>query len=143
MNTVVVKHLLCPTALIEVEAVATHAERHCFGAADIFLAGARAGRMGDVVCLTTQLSLAREAVLWLPQEIWWGKNAGQLRRLVGLGWRHVVKPVEFLTPAGLPRYCETRAVRQAFLGTHFPAATGIIMLRNQTDETIGCLIIHI
>ncbi len=64
------------------------------------------------------------------------ENTTHLLRLAGLGWEHVVKTVEFLTPAGLASYRDTGGVRRAFLAPPFPAATGIIMPRVGHPEAL-------
>ncbi|MEE8601370.1 RidA family protein [Euzebya tangerina] len=44
----------------------------------------------------------------------------------GAGPEHLVETVEFVTPAGLPRYRETAAVRSRLLAEPYPSSTGII-----------------
>jgi enamine deaminase RidA (YjgF/YER057c/UK114 family) len=142
INTVVVKRLLRPAAYIEVEAVAGRGASPCIGAETPTRPGAAGRVSGDVVYLTTQLPLkpgtnevaAAGDIVGQARQIY--DNAAPLLRLAGLGWEHVVKTVEFLSPAGLARYRDTGQVRREFLGPHFPAATGIIMPRNVHPDAL-------
>jgi len=143
-STVVVKRLLRPTALIEIEVVASRGGSTPIddGAPVDALHRATARRVGDLVYLAAQLPLRPgTAVVAAPgniagqmRQIY--QNAGQLLRAAGLGWDNVVKTVEFLTPAGLPRYKETAGVRREFLAPRYPAATGIIMPRLANPEAL-------
>ncbi|MBI3328850.1 MAG: hypothetical protein HYZ81_19370 [Nitrospinae bacterium] len=134
-STVVVNRLLRPTALIEIEVVASPGGSALTETAPSVDAMHRAlGRwVGDVVYLGAQLplkpgmaeSVARGDIVSQARQIY--ENAGRLLRASGLGWEHVVKTVEFLPPAGLAQYRETGHIRREYLGPRFPAATGIIM----------------
>jgi enamine deaminase RidA (YjgF/YER057c/UK114 family) len=135
INTVVVNRLLRPTALIEIEAVASRDASQTIGAPCPETYGVAGRQMGDVVYLSTQLPLqpntqqvaAPGDIVGQTRQIY--ENAGQLLQQAGLDWEHVVKTVEFLTPAGREQYPATGHVRREFLGPLFPAATGIIMPR--------------
>ena len=47
-------------------------------------------------------------------------------RTAGLGPEHLVKTIEYVTPAGLPRYREVAEVRRQLLREPWPASTGIV-----------------
>lgn len=136
-NTVVVKRLLRPTALIEIEVFASRR-----GSALIAVEPpvdamhrAQARRVGDVVYIAAQLPFKPETgelaapgdIVGQARQIY--ENAGRILQAAGLGWEHVVKTVEFLPPAGLASYKDTGRVRREFLGPRYPVATGIIMPR--------------
>jgi len=57
------------------------------------------------------------------------QRAGEALRAAGLGWRDVVKTLEFVRDDALPGYRRTADVRRRYFGEHFPAATGIVMRR--------------
>lgn len=46
--------------------------------------------------------------------------------LAGGGPEHLVKTIEYVTPAGLARYREVAAVRARLLREPFPASTGLV-----------------
>ena len=126
ISTVVVNRLLRPTALIEIEAVASPD-----GGAVV--SDGQGREMEDVIYFQTQLPLKPGTnevafagdLVGQTQQIY--DNTARLLQQAGLGFEQVVKTVEFLTPAGLPHYRDTGRVRQAFLSPNYPAATGIIM----------------
>lgn len=53
-------------------------------------------------------------------------NIIEVLRAAGAGPEHLVKTIEYVTPAGLPRYREVAAVRDRVLRAPFPASTGAI-----------------
>ena len=126
ISTVVVNRLLRPTALIEIEAVASPD-----GGAVV--SDGQGREMGDVIYFQTQLPVKPGTteiacpgdLVGQTQQIY--DNTARLLQQAGLGFEHVVKTVEFLTPAGLPYYRDTGRVRKVYLGPNYPAATGIIM----------------
>ncbi|MBI4505010.1 MAG: RidA family protein [Chloroflexi bacterium] len=136
-NTVVVKRLLRPTALIEVEVFASRRGSQLVQVDPAIdgLHRAQARRVGDVVYVAAQLPFrpgASEIVApgdigAQTRQIY--ENAGRILHAAGLGWESVVKTVEFLPPAGLAGYKDTGRVRREFLGPRYPVATGIIMPR--------------
>lgn len=66
----------------------------------------------------------------------------QTLEAAGLDLDAVVKTVEYVTPAALPAYRETAAVRRELLGRPLPAATGIVceaLLRPEALIEIECL----
>jgi enamine deaminase RidA (YjgF/YER057c/UK114 family) len=142
INTVVVHRLLRPTAFIEIEAVASRDGSKVIGATYPATHGVAGRQMGDVVYLSTQLPLQPETqqivapgdIVGQTRQIY--ENAGQLLQQAGLGWEHVVKTVEFLTPAGRAQYADTGRIRREFLAPQFPAATGIIMPRAAHPEAL-------
>jgi enamine deaminase RidA (YjgF/YER057c/UK114 family) len=135
VGIVVVNRLLRPQALIEIEVEAEPAappplaERGWPPAA----AAARAAA-GGLIYISSILPLDDAGAVLAP-----GDLVGQTRAIyrraadilsaLGLGMDRVVKTVDYLTPAALPNYRKTGAVRREFLGPVFPAATGIIMKR--------------
>jgi enamine deaminase RidA (YjgF/YER057c/UK114 family) len=135
INTVVVNRLLRPTAFIEIEAVAARDGSQAIGTKVPDTYGVAGRQMGDVVYLSTQLPLQPKTqqvtapgdMVGQTRQIY--ENVGQLLQQAGLGWQHVVKTVEFLTPEGRAHYPDTGRIRREFLGPLFPAATGIIMPR--------------
>lgn len=143
-STVVVKRLLRPTALIEIEVVASHGGSTPIDAGvpvdDMHRAVAR--RVGDLVYIAALLPLrpgtaevgAPGDIAGQTRQVY--ESAGELLRAAGLGWENVVKTVEFLSPAGLPRYKETAGIRREFLAPRYPAATGIIMPRLANPEAL-------
>lgn len=53
-------------------------------------------------------------------------NIIEVLKAAGAGPENLVKTVEYVTPAGLPRYREVAAVRQELLREPWPASTGIV-----------------
>lgn len=126
VNTVPVKSLLRPDALIEIEATAGAPEARA-SAGVVFLpsvqpidaTGAIVGR-GDVVAQT-------QAVF---------EKAAELLKALGIGFDRVVKTVDYITPAALANYRATGRVRKAFLGPVYPGAAGILMPRLLHPEAL-------
>jgi enamine deaminase RidA (YjgF/YER057c/UK114 family) len=116
VNTVPVKSLLRPEAFIEIE----------------ITAGVPAGT--GVVYLPTIEPLDDQGnlvgagdVVAQTQAIF--ERAGRLLGALGLGFEHVVKTVDYLTPAALAGYKGTGRVRRERLGPVYPGAAGILMPR--------------
>lgn len=141
-TTVVVRQLLRPTALIEVEAMASPGPDAAAPGEVDGLHRAQARRLGDLLFIAGQLPFrpgTREVahpgdIVAQAEQIY--ENAGRLLAAAGLGWENVVKTVEYLTPAGLPRYRETAAVRRRYLAPRYPAATGIVMPRLEHQDAL-------
>jgi enamine deaminase RidA (YjgF/YER057c/UK114 family) len=137
VNTVPVKALLRPEAFIEIEVTA--------------------GPPGPVTEFGHGLPTARESagVVFLPsvlpvddhgaiigsgdvvaqtQAIF--ERAARMLAAVGLGFDHVVKTVDYLTPAALAAYRATGRVRRDRLGPVFPGAAGILMPRLLHPEAL-------
>lgn len=133
INTVVVNRLLRPDALIEIEVTA-------------------ARKLGVAATDTTQRpaysqSRATDSVTYLSSilprdesgKVVGGDLTGQARRIfenaakllatLGIGWDHVVKTVDYITPPVITDYKSTGKVRRDFLGPVYPAATGVIVER--------------
>ncbi|MSQ64546.1 MAG: hypothetical protein EXR33_12065 [Betaproteobacteria bacterium] len=118
VNTVPVKSLLRPDALIEIEVTATAARGAPPGA--VFLPSIQPvddqGNIvgaGDVVAQTHAIY----------------DRAARILSALGLGLDRVVKTAEYITPAALGAYNDTARVRQERLGPVFPAAVGVVMPR--------------
>ena len=137
VNTVPVKALLRPDAFIEIEVTA--------------------GSVGPATSLGAGLPVARDSagVVFLPSVqpvddhgnvIGAGDVVAQTRAIferakamlaaVGLGFDHVVKTLDYLTPVALPNYRLTGRVRREHLGPVMPAAAGILMPRLVHPEAL-------
>ena len=57
------------------------------------------------------------------------ERAWEALKTAELGWQSVVKTVEYITPAALPAYRATAAVRRAAFGKRFPCASGVVVPR--------------
>jgi enamine deaminase RidA (YjgF/YER057c/UK114 family) len=130
INTVPVKSLLRPDALIEIEVTA--------------------GAAGSATEVGPGLPVARESagLVFLPSVLPTDERgnivgagdvvaqtrviferAGRMLRALGSGFDRVVKTLDYLTPAALANYKLTGRVRKEFLGPVYPGAAGIIMPR--------------
>jgi enamine deaminase RidA (YjgF/YER057c/UK114 family) len=137
VNTVPVKSLLRPEALIEIEVTA--------------------GPLGAATALGAGFPVARESagVVFLPsiqpvddrgtvvgagdlmaqtQAIF--ERAARVLAALGLGFDRVVKTVDYLTPAALAGYKATGRVRKDRLGPVYPGAAGILMPRLLHPEAL-------
>jgi enamine deaminase RidA (YjgF/YER057c/UK114 family) len=132
VNTVPVKSLLRPEALIEIEVTAgpvgpADAPGARESAGVVFLPsiqpiddhGAIVGA-GDLVA-QTQAIFAR---------------ASRMLAALGLGFDRVVKTVDYLTPAALASYKATGRIRRDHLGPVYPGAAGILMPRLLHPEAL-------
>lgn len=130
VNTVPVRSLLRPDAFIEIELTAAGPGRP-HGPTPGLPTGHESG---GVVFLPTVLptNAAGEVVgagdVAAQTEVIFEKAAVMLKAL-GLGFDHVVKTVDYLTPAARSDYRRSGPVRKAHLGALHPAAAGILMPR--------------
>jgi enamine deaminase RidA (YjgF/YER057c/UK114 family) len=110
VNTVPVRALLRPDALIELEVIAAPKADH---EADnlIFLPTIHGPDGGDVVSQTSAIY----------------DEAARLLKQFDLGLDSLIKTVEYVTPNALANYKGTAEIRKQRLGPVYPAATGIIM----------------
>ncbi len=106
VNTVPVRALLRPDALIELEVIAAPKADNL-----IFLPTIHGPNDGDVVSQTSAIF----------------DQAARLLKSYGLGLDSLIKTVEYVTPAALANYKGTAELRRQRLGPVYPAATGIIM----------------
>jgi enamine deaminase RidA (YjgF/YER057c/UK114 family) len=53
-------------------------------------------------------------------------NIIKVLEAAGAGPQHLVKTIEYVTPAGLPRYRDVAGVRAKLLSQPFPASTGLV-----------------
>jgi enamine deaminase RidA (YjgF/YER057c/UK114 family) len=129
LNTAVVQQLLRPQALIEIEVIARR------GAPQHVLNGTPPAREVDgIVYLPSLVALDEHGSLMAPGDVTGQarvifQRAAQLLGSFGLGLNHIVKTVDYLTPAALDSYKKTAEVRRECFAPVFPAATGIIMPR--------------
>ncbi len=137
VNTVPVKALLRPDALIELEATV--------------------GPVGEATRFTGSAPVARESagVVFLPtveavdaagniigagdvvaqtEAIF--QKADRMLRALGLGFNRVVKTLDYPTPAALETYRHTGRVRGQHLGPVYPSAAGIVMPRLLHPEAL-------
>lgn len=130
VNTVPVKALLRPDAEIELEAtVGPVGEGTRFSTG---LPGARESA-GVVYLPTVQATDAAGNIIGpgdiVAQTEVIFEKASRMLSALGLGFRNVVKTLDYLTPEGLAEYRYTGAVRKAHLGPVYPASAGILMPR--------------
>lgn len=130
VNTVPVRSLVRPDAFIEIELTAAAPGRPHRAAPGL----PSAHESGGVVFLPTVLptDAAGDVVgvgdIAAQTEAIFEKAAGMLKAL-GLGFDHVVKTVDYLTPAARGDYRRAGPVRKAHLGPVHPASAGILMPR--------------
>ncbi len=88
-------------------------------------------KVGDLLVMSGQAALdveteqAVHAGDVVEQTRFTYQNIIRVLEAAGLGAEHLVRTVEYLTPAGLPRARETAAVRRELLGDPYPTATGV------------------
>jgi enamine deaminase RidA (YjgF/YER057c/UK114 family) len=133
VNTVVVKSLLRPQALIEIEAVTGPGEPPTTQA-NTPQAWAPARETRGLVYLSSLLPLDDAGAVVAPGDVTAQTRsifarAARILATFGLGMTDVVKTVDYLVPAALPAYKGTAQVRREYFTPVFPAATGIIMPR--------------
>ena len=133
VNTVLVKRLLRPEALIEIEVTA--------GPAGTAAAAPGASESSGVVYLSSMLPVddagrivGEGDAIAQTRAIY--ERAGRALSAVGLDLSHVVKTLDYLTPAALASYKLTGRVRKEFLGPVYPGAAGIIMPRLPVDGAL-------
>lgn len=134
VNTVCVRNLLRPTALLEVEVVAGPAEAPMKFDAQGRPAWAPAREAADIVYLSSCLPLDQDGNL-----VGEGDMAAQAEQIftnmqtrmkaLGLDMSHVAKTVDFIARDGLKQYKDVGPVRKRFLSPPHPGATGILMPR--------------
>lgn len=89
-------------------------------------------RAGDVLLMSGQAALDPETERAVhpggiaAQAGYTYRNIIAVLEAAGLGPEHLVKTIEYVTPAGLPRYREVAAVRERLLCAPFPASTGAV-----------------
>ncbi len=137
LNTVVVKGLLRPHALIEIEVTANRSASTATVSAargNVPAAWAPARAADGVVYLSSILPhddfggvIAPGDVAAQTRAIF--ERASQVLKSFGLTMENVVKTVDYINPAALPDYKSTGRVRRDYLAPVYPAATGIIMPR--------------
>lgn len=136
VSTVVVRRLLRPEAFMEVEVTAAPPGDG---------AGASAGASaGGVVSLPTLLPLDRHGDVVAPGDLVGQtdrvlERAGEMLGALGLGLDHVVKTVDFTTPATRGAYPKTGRPRRERLGPVYPAAAGILMPRLAHPDALVAL----
>jgi enamine deaminase RidA (YjgF/YER057c/UK114 family) len=150
LNTVVVRQLLRPQALIEIEVVArpsggaqpspaNESARSAYQSeAQPALGGTMPNRPAreneGIVYLSSLLPVNDDGSVIAPGDVT-GQTRAIFRRAAEvlaefeLGLSDVVKTVDYLTPAALADYKKTAEVRRECFAPVFPAATGIIMPR--------------
>jgi len=121
VSTVVVRRLLRPDALLEVEVTAAPP-----------LAGGQDPADTGVVILPTLLPLDDHGEVMAPGDLVGQtervfERASKLLSALGLGLDHTVKTLDFTTPATRTAYPKTGRVRRDRLGPVFPGAAGILM----------------
>jgi enamine deaminase RidA (YjgF/YER057c/UK114 family) len=137
VNTVVVRSLLRPEALIEIEVTAGRADGAALATAGV----AAARESSGVVYLSSILPLDDAGdvvgagdVVAQTRAIY--ARAGRVLSGAGLGFDRVVKTLDYLTPAALPAYRHTGRVRKEHLGPVYPGAAGIVMPRLSHPEAM-------
>jgi len=132
LNTVVVRQLLRPQALIEIEVVARKgSDEHT---ANETLSELSARENDGIVYLSSILPVTQDGELIAPGDVA-AQTRAVYRRAAAilasfeLGLRDVVKTVDYLAPAAFSDYKKTAVVRREYFAPLFPAATGIIMPR--------------
>ncbi len=132
INTVVVRQLLRPQALIEIEVIARQgeADRATRGESD----RPTARESGGIVYLSSILPVDETGKLIGPGDVARQtgaifQRAARVLNAFELGLGNVAKTVDYLTPAALADYKKTAEVRRECFAPVFPAATGIVMPR--------------
>ena len=127
VNTVPVRSLLRPEALIEIEVTASTRAVPAGSSGVVFLPTVQPvddrGNIigsGDVVAQTRAIF----------------ERAGRLLAALGLGFDRVVKTLDYITPAALSTYKGTGRVRKEHLGPVYPGAAGILMPRLAHPEAL-------
>lgn len=147
VSTVVVRSLLRPDALIEVEVTARAGGAVGPGPSADGRPPSASGRptwaeAGGLVHLGTLLPVGADGEVIAPgdlvaqTEAVFSKAVAVLSRL-GLGPSSIVKTVDFTMPSTRREYPKTAAIRRSFLGPVHPASAGILMPALGRD---GCLV---
>lgn len=119
-SAVVVRSLLRPEALIEIEAVATRSGRP--------VEGGQGRRAGDVLYLSALTAPAAGGDPVAQARRIYGR-AGEILRAAGLRWANVVRTAEILTPPALGRLGELDGVRALHLDARGAATSRVVMPR--------------
>jgi enamine deaminase RidA (YjgF/YER057c/UK114 family) len=94
-----------------------------------YLPAVRAGNMlfmSGQAALDPETETAVHAGDVVAQADYTYRNIVRVLEAVGVGPEQLVQTVEYVTPAGLPRYREVAEVRRQLLREPFPASTGIV-----------------
>lgn len=127
VNTVPVKSLLRPEALIEIEVTASPSSRARESAGTVFLPSVQpVDDRGNVLGAGDVVAQARAIF----------ERAGRMLAALGLGFDRVVKTLDYITPAALASYKGTGRVRKEHLGPVYPGAAGILMPRLMHPEAL-------
>lgn len=137
VNTVPVKSLLRPDALIEIEATAGPVSP----ATAVGPATPVARDSAGVVFLPTVLPVDDKGEIVgkgdvVAQACAIFERAQGMLAALGLGFDRVVKTLDYITPAALGDYRRTGRVRKDFLGPVYPGAAGILMPRLLHPEAL-------
>jgi enamine deaminase RidA (YjgF/YER057c/UK114 family) len=147
---ILMSELVVPGALIQIEFTACHGEKQPFNPGwDRYqkLTYYPATRVGDYLFLSGQAALNPETnQIEHPGDIvaqarYTYANIRKTMEAAGLTMDHIVKTVEYVTPAGLADYRKTAAIRKEFFNEPFPAATGIVcaaLLRPEMLIEVDC-----
>jgi len=120
LHTVPVKALVRPDAFLEIEVTASPSPGKPETGGVVFLPTVQPmDDRGDVVGPGDVVAQTRMLF----------ERAGKMLAALGLGFEHVVKTVEHITPAARASYRDTAQVRREHLGPVFPAAVGVLMPR--------------
>ncbi|HEX9710942.1 MAG TPA: RidA family protein [Actinomycetota bacterium] len=133
--TVVVNRLLRPQAFIEIEVTAGPRGEAITVGDDGRVARAPAYAADDIVYLSS-IAAPDAGDDLLAQATAVFERASAVLEAAGLDMSHVVKTVDYTTPATLGDYKRTGRVRKELLGPVYPAAAGILLSRLQTPETL-------
>jgi enamine deaminase RidA (YjgF/YER057c/UK114 family) len=126
VNTVPVKSLLRPEALIEIEVTASPS-RARESAGTVFLPSVQpVDDRGNILGAGDVVAQARAIF----------ERAGRMLAALGLGFDRVVKTLDYITPAALASYKGTGRVRKEHLGPVYPGAAGILMPRLMHPEAL-------
>jgi enamine deaminase RidA (YjgF/YER057c/UK114 family) len=130
VNTVPVKSLLRPEALIEIEVTAGPVGPGSAPVAGLPTTRESAGVvfLPSIEPLDDRGAIVGAGDLVAQTEAIFARAARMLAGL-GLGFDRVVKTVDYLTPAALSAYKATGRVRRDHLGPVYPGAAGILMPR--------------
>ena len=132
---IIMPRLAHPQALLQVDFVASRAPKRIINpgwSRYNQLTYAPATQAGHLLCLAGQGALNPETQEMMhtgdivAQTRYIYANLMQVLEAAGAGTTAVVKTIEFVTPAGLPRYRETAGVRREYFSLPYPAATGIV-----------------
>lgn len=133
--TVVVNRLLRPQAFIEIEVTAGPKGEAIAAGSDGSRAKAPAYAADDVVYLSSLTAPDAGDDLASQARAVFDRARATLQH-AGLDMSHVVKTVDYTTPATLGDYKATGRIRRETLGPVYPGAAGILLSRLQTPDTL-------